>query len=178
MWTLYNLSIKGQWANNYGWEYFGCSSNCLIPDVTIFTKMQFSGKHINIFTIFFSIYFWGINHTMITNFWHNRKKLTQLFCVVKKMAHKSHWLCVKKVHCPVAPLNFFHFFHILQVWFYYKSEQNEGVSCRKLPRTSHSFNENQPMHRKRNFLKIFVTKSDENHTMSLFNPILDIPERS
>ena len=24
----------------------------------------------------------------------------------------------------------------------------------------------------------FVTKSDENHTMSLFNPILDIPERS
>ena len=65
-----------------GWEYFGCSSNCLVPNVTIFTKMQFSGKCINIFTIFFSIYFWGINHTMITIFWHNRKELTQLFLCV------------------------------------------------------------------------------------------------
>ena len=57
---------------------------------TIFTKMQFSGKRINFFTIFFSSYFWGINHTMITNFWRIREQLTQLFCVVKKMAHKSH----------------------------------------------------------------------------------------
>ena len=76
--------------NNYGWEYFGCSSNCLAPNVTIFTKMQFSGKRINVFSIFFSICFWGINCTMITNFWHNWDKLTQLFCVVKKMTLKSH----------------------------------------------------------------------------------------
>ena len=76
MWTLDNLSIMGQWLNNYGWEYFGCSNNCLAPNVTVFTKMQFSGKRINIFTIFFSIYFWGINHTLITNFWNNREKLT------------------------------------------------------------------------------------------------------
>ena len=47
---------------------------------------------------------------------------------------------------------------------------------------SHVLTENQPMHRKRKVPKtkitIFVTKSDENHTMSLFNPILNIPERS
>ena len=41
--------------------------------------MQFSGKGINFFTIFFSIYFGGINLIMITDFWHNREKLTQLF---------------------------------------------------------------------------------------------------
>ena len=86
----------GQWLNNNEWEYVGCSSNSFAPNVTIFTKMQFSGKCINIYTIFFSIYFEGINHTMITNFWHNREKLTQLFCVVNKMVHKSHWLCVQK----------------------------------------------------------------------------------
>ena len=60
MWTLYNLSIMGQWANNYGWEYFGCSSNCLAPNVTSFTKVEFSGKRINIFTIFFSFPFGAI----------------------------------------------------------------------------------------------------------------------
>ena len=84
MWTLDNLSIMGHWVNNYGWKYFGCSSNCHALNVTIFTKMQFSGKRINIFTIFFSIYFWGINHTMITNFWHSREKLTQFFMCCKE----------------------------------------------------------------------------------------------
>ena len=83
-------------TNNYGWEYFGCSNNCLAPNVTIFSKMQFSGKRIKVFSIFFSICFWGINRTLITNFWHNRDKLTQLFCVVKKMTLKSRWLCVQK----------------------------------------------------------------------------------
>ena len=131
--TLYNLSILGQWVNNYRWEYFGCSSNCLAPNVTIFTKMQFSGNRINIFTLFFSIYFLGINHTMITNFWHNREKLTWLFYVVKKMAHKSHWLCVQKLIAWKHPLHFINFFHILQVWFYYQNEQNEGVSHWKIP---------------------------------------------
>ena len=92
MWTLHNLSIMGQWVNNYEWEYFGCSSNCLAPNVTIFTKMQFSGKCINFFTIFFSIYFWGINHTMITNCWYNQEKLTQLF------------LCSRK--WPINPIDF------------------------------------------------------------------------
>ena len=42
------FSIMNQWVNNYEWEYFGCSSNCLAPNVTIFTKMQFSGKRINL----------------------------------------------------------------------------------------------------------------------------------
>ena len=65
-----HCTIFSSWTSesNYGWEYFGCSSNCLAPNVTIFTKMQFSGKRINIFTIFFGIYFLDINHTMITYF--------------------------------------------------------------------------------------------------------------
>ena len=46
--------------------------------------MQFSGKRINIFTIFFSIYFWGTNHTMITNFGHNREKLNDFFVLERK----------------------------------------------------------------------------------------------
>ena len=63
------------WVNNYGWECFGCSSNCLAPNVTIFKRIQFSGKGMNFFfTIFYSIYFWSINYTMTTNFWHNREK--------------------------------------------------------------------------------------------------------
>ena len=72
---------------------------------------------------------------MITNFWQNREKLTWLFCVVKKMAHKPPLTLCTKVHCPVAPPNFFSifFFHILQVWFYNQNEQNEGVSRCKIP---------------------------------------------
>ena len=42
-------------------------------------------------------------------------------------------LCTK-LWGPVAPPKlFFNFFHILQVWFYYQNEQNEGVSRRKIP---------------------------------------------
>ena len=56
----------------------------LPPNVTIFTKMQFSGKRINFFTIFFSIYFLGINHTMITNFLAQSGKINHSFFVLSR----------------------------------------------------------------------------------------------
>ena len=99
------------------------------PYVTIFTKLQFSGKRINIFTIFFSIYFWGINHNMITNFWHNRDKLTQLFCVVKKMAHNSHWLCVQMFTAWLHPLNFFQFFSYFTDLYDFITKMNKMRGC-------------------------------------------------
>ena len=92
---------------------FGCSNNCFAPNVTIFTKMQFSWKCINIFTIIFSIYFWCINHTIITNFWHNREKLRWFFLCCKENGPWNPLTLCTKVYCPVAPpelLNFFSYF--------------------------------------------------------------------
>ena len=42
-------------------------------------------------------------------------------------------LCTKLWGLVAPPKLFFNFFHILQVWFYYQNEQNEGVSWRKIP---------------------------------------------
>ena len=73
---------------------------------------------------------------------------------VWKFWPKIPWLCVQNFMARLHPLNFFNFFHILQVWFYYQNEQNEGVSRRKIP---FLFLVNHPNHHQQdisNFIRI------------------------
>ena len=92
---------------------FQSTMNFNFVETHVFTKLDIS---LNIFFSFASLVdFLGLENSV----WKNWPKIPLT-------------LCTKLWGLVAPPKLFFIFFHILQVWFYYQNEKDEGVSQRKI----------------------------------------------